>query len=46
MNHINDILQNNYYVPDIYTQINEMLCSLGLSGAHDFIEETGHVLKS
>lgn len=32
MSHINDTLQNNYYVPDIYTQINEMLCGPGLSG--------------
>lgn len=46
MFHINDTLQNNYYVPNIYTQINEMLCSLGPSGAHGFLGETGYVLKS
>lgn len=33
-------------MPDIYTQINEILCGPGLLGAHDFVEEAGHVLKS
>lgn len=46
VSHVSNSLLNNYYVPGISTQINEMLRSPGLPGAHDFIRETGHVLKS
>lgn len=46
MSCVNNTLFNNYYVPDIYTQINEMFWSSGLPGAHDFIVETGLVQES
>lgn len=38
---VNNTLFNNYYVPDIDTQINEVLWSLGLPGAHESVAETG-----
>lgn len=46
VSHVSNSLLNNYYAPGISTQINEMLRSPGLPGAHGFIRETGHVLKS